>query len=386
MRPASRMSHLSPHFFAILNERISLLQAQGHEVIRLDEGAPDMPPPDHIISALTASARQSNTHGYQPHRGPDSLRNAWAGWYERNYLVSLDRDKNIVPLLGSKEGIFHLSLAFLEAGDIALVPDPGYVSYTRGALFAGAEIYPFPLIPQKGYLPNFGELPKDVLEKTRILWLNYPNNPTGAVATLTFFEEAVELAREHKFLVCHDAAYSMVYFNSEKPPSLLQVPGALEVGVEFNTLSKSHNMAGWRTGALIGNPDVVRTYFTLKTNSDSSHFLPIFEATTIALTSDQAWLTERNQVYCERRDAVLTGLKTAGLEASVPQGGIYVWSPIPVGWDSESFVLAALEHTGVSLTPGTVFGKGGEGFVRISLTAPLATIKSAMERLVDWIE
>lgn len=386
MRPASRMSHLSPHFFATLKERISNLEAQGKEIFRLDEGAPDLPPADHIIAALTESANKPDAHGYQSHRGPTSLREAWVEWYDRQYRVALDRDSHIVPLLGSKEGIFHLSLALLQAGDIALVPDPGYVSYTRGALFAGAEVFPFPLIFEKGYLPELRDIPKEVLEKTKIMWLNYPNNPTGACAPIELFEEAVELAKRYGFLVCHDAAYSMVFFNKDKPPSLLQVPGALEVGVEFNTLSKSHNMAGWRTGALIGNPQVVRTFFTLKTNADSSHFLPIFKATEAALTSDQTWLEGRNRVYRERRDEVLSGLRAAGLDVKTPQGSLYVWSPIPPGWKSESFCLAALENTGVSITPGTVFGEGGEGFVRIALTVPIESIKTAMARLVDWMK
>jgi LL-diaminopimelate aminotransferase len=215
--------------------------------------------------------------------------------------------------------------------------------------------------------------------------LNYPNNPTGACATLALFKQAVDLANQHGFVVCHDAAYMQVAYDGERPPSLLQVPGSKAVAVEFNTLSKSHNMAGWRTGALLGSPEVIRTAFILKTNADSSHFLPIFEASTAALQGDQSWLAERNEIYRERRDAVLVGLVAAGLRPYRPRASIYVWSPIPLGWKSEVFVIEALENTGVSLTPGTIFGKGGEGFVRIALCAPLETIQAGMQRLGDWI-
>lgn len=383
---AGRMSHLAPHFFAALSARLQAMQAQGRDIIRLDEGAPDLPPAPHIVEALVRSAAQPDAHSYQPHRGPRSLRQAWADTYRRLYGVELDPENEIIPLLGSKEGIFHLSLAFIEPGDIALVPDPGYITYTRGALMAGGEVYSMPLLPERGYLPDLLALPPEILRRARLMWLNYPNNPTAAVASLEFFTQAVELAREHGFLLCHDAAYMQVTFTSERPPSLLQVPGAKEVAVEFNTLSKSHNMAGWRAAALLGNSDAVRALFTLKTNADSSHFLPIFEASTAALTGDQSWLVERNKIYRQRRDAVVAGLRRLGLAVSLPRASIYVWSPVPAGWNSISFATAALEQAGVSLTPGTVFGPGGEGFVRISITAPLDRIQLAMDRLGEWLD
>jgi LL-diaminopimelate aminotransferase len=287
--------------------------------------------------------------------------------------------------LGSKEGIFHLSQAFLEPGDLALVPDPGYITYTRGALFAGAEVRYFPLLPERGYLPDLEQIPAEVLMRARLLWLNYPNNPTGASAAPRLFAQAVDLAKRYGFLICHDAAYMQVFFDGEPPPSLLQVPGAKQVGVEFNTLSKSHNMAGWRSGALLGNPEAVKTLFTLKTNLDSGHFLPILEASTAALTGDQSWLVERNDIYRQRRDAVLAALPRLGMAAEPPRASLYVWASIPEGWACEPFALAALEHAGVSLTPGTVFGKGGEGYVRIALCAPVEKIELGMLRLGDWI-
>jgi LL-diaminopimelate aminotransferase len=385
MKPvASRMAHLSPHFFATLSARLQELQAQGRDIIRLDEGAPDLPPAGHILEALHRCASRLDTHGYQPHRGPRPLREAWAGMYWREYGVALDPESEIIPLLGSKEGIFHLSLAYVEPGDMVIVPDPGYVTYTRGALVAGGEVYRMPLLPDRGYLPDLEALPEQVLHRAKLMWLNYPNNPTAAVANLEFFTQAVNLASRYGFLLCHDAAYMQVAFDGEQPPSLLQAPGAKEVSVEFNTLSKSHNMAGWRTGALLGNAQAVRTLFTLKTNADSSHFLPIFEASTAALTGDQSWLVERNEIYRQRRDVVVTGLRRMSLDVPTPRASLYVWSPIPAGWDCASFVTAALEQAGVSLTPGTVFGPGGEGFFRISITASLERLQQAMDRLGEW--
>lgn len=382
---AARMAYLSPHFFATLSNRLQAFKAEGRDIIRLDEGAPDLPPAQHILEALNRSAARPDSHGYQPHRGPRSLREAWSGMYMREYGVELDPEDQIIPLLGSKEGIFHLSLAFVEPGDIVIVPDPGYVTYTRGALIAGGEVYRMLLIPERGYLPDLDALPGDVLQRAKLMWLNYPNNPTAAVANLEFFKQAVDLARRYGFLLCHDAAYMQVAFDGERPPSLLQAPDAKDFAVEFNTLSKSHNMAGWRTGALLGNTHAVRTLFTLKTNADSSHFLPIFEASTAALTGDQTWLIERNEIYRKRRDVIVAGLRQLGLIVTTPRASLYVWSPVPVGWNSVTFVTDALEQAGVSLTPGTVFGPGGEGFVRISITAPLERVQQAMDRLGEWL-
>jgi len=385
------MAHLAPHFFASLNTRLAKLNAlQGadrpfDEIIRLDEGSPDLPPAPHILEALYQSAARSDAHSYQPHRGPQRLRQAWADWYMDHCQVSLDPDSEIIPLLGSKEGIFHLSQTYLNPGYLALTPDPGYITYSRGALFAGAQAHPMPLLRERGYLPDLSALPEEVLKRARLLWLNYPNNPTGATATLEFFEQAVHLARRHDLILCHDAAYMQVAYDGERPASLLQVNGAKDVAVEFNTLSKSHNMAGWRTGALLGNADVARTLFTLKTNADSSHFLPIFEASIAALNGDQSWLVERNQVYQQRRDACMLGLQAAGLSAATPRASLYVWAAAPQGWSCEEFAVQALEQAWVSLTPGTVFGAGGAGYVRISLTAPQTQIEQAMIRLGAWL-
>ncbi|MEJ2305098.1 MAG: aminotransferase class I/II-fold pyridoxal phosphate-dependent enzyme [Anaerolineales bacterium] len=378
---SNRMRSLAPHFFAGLNACIQELRAAGHDVIRLDVGSPDLPPAAPIIEALAHSAASPDRHGYQPHRGPGALRAAWAQMYARLYGLKLDPETEIVPLLGSKEGIFNLVMACIDPGDLVLIPDPGYVTYTRATLFAGGEPYYLPLLPELGYVPDLDAIPPEILRRARMLWLNYPNNPTAATATLEFFTDAIALGEQHDLLVCHDAAYTQVTYDGYQAPSILQAPGAKAVAVEFNTLSKSHNMAGWRVGAAIGQVQALRSLYTLKTNLDSGHFLPIMEAATAALSGDQGWLRERNAIYQQRRDVVIRALHALGLAARVPRASLYVWSPIPEGWSSMDFAAELLEKAHVSLTPGTVFGAGGEGFVRISLTAPEERLEEAMERL-----
>jgi len=382
---AARLSILPSNFFASLILRLEELRAEGRDIIRLDEGSPDLPPAPHIIEALKRSVSSPDVHGYQPHRGLKALRSAWTEMYLREYGVELDPESEVIPLLGSKEGIINLSLSYVNPGDIVLVPNPGYVSYERGALLAGGEVYSMLLYGENNYLPDLSAIPPEILKKTKLMWLNYPNNPTASVANRSFFSQAVDLAQEHDFLLCHDAAYTQVTFEEIRPLSLLEIPNARKVAVEFNTLSKSHNMAGWRSGVLVGNSDALQEFYKLKTNVDSGHFLPILEASIVALTSDQNWLLERNEIYRQRRDIVITALLESGLSTRIPQASIYVWSPVLEGWNSLDFASSALENAGVSLTPGTVFGSGGEGYVRISLTAPLERIQLAMERLKEWM-
>lgn len=383
---AQRMQALPAHFFASLIARISALQAKGLDVIRLDEGAPDLPPPPPVIQALNSSAEDPTHHSYQPHRGTRNLREAWATMYRHAYDVGLDPETEILPLLGSKEGIFHLPMAIINPGDTVLVPEPGYITYTRGTLFAGGEPVYFPLLPERGYLPDLEAIPVETAYKAKMMWLNYPNNPTTGVATLEFFADAVDFAKQYDLVLCHDAAYTQVTFDSHRAPSLLEIPGAKEVVVEFNTLSKSHNMAGWRVGAALGNAQLLRNLYTLKTNLDSGHFLPVLDAAIEAMCGDQSWLGDRNKIYRQRRDAALQGLRGMGLKAETPRASIYVWSAVPEGWSSEDFASAALEGAHVSVTPGTVFGDAGEGYMRISLTAPVERISQAMSRLERWLK
>jgi LL-diaminopimelate aminotransferase len=375
------MQLLTTTFFAALEPKIEALQAAGKDVIRLDEGSPDLPPAPPIIAALAHSASSASNHSYQPHRGPETLRSAWADMYRRVYGVNLDVFSEIVPLLGSKEGIFHLSAAFLNPGDVSLIPDPGYMTYTRGALFSGAEPYFMPLRLENQFLPDLQAIPASVLRRAKLLWLNYPNNPTAAVAPREFFAGAVAFARQHDLLLCHDAPYTQITFDNYHAASLLEIEGAKDVAVEFNSLSKSHNMAGWRVGALVGNPQALKTFFRLKTNVDSSHFLPILAAATEAMTGDQTWLAERNKVYRMRRDIIVQAVNTFGLPAIRPQASIYVWCPVPDGWTCLDFVNLVLDEAAVSLTPGTVFGDNGEGYVRISLTSPTERLAEAMRRM-----
>jgi LL-diaminopimelate aminotransferase len=381
---AQRMQHLSPHFFAGLGAKINAMQQSGLDIIRLDEGSPDLPPAGGIIQALTRSAAQAGSHAYQPHRGSAALRRAWAHTYQQTHQVSLDPEEEVLPLLGSKEGIFHLQQALIEPGDVVIVPDPGYISYSRGALFAGGQPVSLPLLAENDYLPDFSMISKYTLSRTKILWLNYPNNPTAAQANLAFFEQAVAFAQQHGILLCHDAAYARVTFNGKPAPSLMQIAGARQVAVEFNTLSKSHNMAGWRSAALVGNAQVLKALFTLKTNQDSGHFLPIQEGTIEALTGDQSWVEQRNLVYRRRRDILVQGLRQLGFDVQEPQASLYIWCPTPKGMSSVDFAAQALEQALVSFTPGVVFGLGGEGFVRISITAPESRLEEAIKRLAKW--
>jgi len=378
-------TRLTDNFFATLNTSVAALQVRNADVIRLDIGSPDLPPASHIVDALSQSAGKPDAHGYQSHRGLPLLREAWAEMYRRVHGVQIHPD-GILPLLGSKEGVFHLSLAVLNPGDVVLVPDPGYMTYAQGARFAGAELFFMPLFPENDYLPDFGSIPADIRQRAKILWLNYPNNPTTALASCEFFAQAVDFCRRHQILLCHDAAYTQVTFDDTYAPSLLEVPGADEVCIEFNTLSKSHNMAGWRVGVALGSPEALAALLKLKTHTDSGHFRPVMEAALAAMLGDQSWVEDRNAISQERRDLVVAALRGMGFNPLEPQASLYVWCPLPEGWDSSSdFALALLEQTYVSLAPGRVFGSRGEGFVRISLVQPVERLAQAMERIQHMV-
>lgn len=379
------MQDITPQFFAVLNEKISAMRARGVDVIKLDVGSPDLPPAPHILDALVEATRQPGVHGYQSHRGIEELRRAWAAYYKREHGIELDSERQILPVLGSKEGIFHLSAALVDEGEVVLIPDPGYVTYTHGALFSGGRLFYMPLHPENGWLPDLDEIPEEILSNTKILWLNYPNNPTAATASLAFFEKALSLARAYDFVVCHDAAYTRITYDDYRAPSILELPGATEVAVEFNTLSKTYNMAGWRVGVAAGNAEILNALYTLKTRLDSGHFLPVWHGAIAALTGDQAWVAQRNAVYQERRDLFLNGISRLGLQAQVPQASFYLWARIPTGFTSNQFASQLLDATGVSITPGTVFGECGEGYVRITLCTPKERIEQALERMGSWM-
>jgi len=399
LKRAQRLLRSSAYPFAHWSKHIDAAQKAGLDVIRLDIGNPEMAPPGEVIEELCLSANNASHHGYPGYRGIPTLRAAIADYYERRFGVKLDTESQIVPLIGSKEGIVNITQACVDPGDIILVPDPGYAAYTLGGYLAGAEVRAFPLNPERGFVPQLDAIPSNVADAAVMMWLNYPNNPTGATAEIEFFAEAVEFARQHDLLLCHDAPYSDVTYDGYVAPSILQVPGASDVAVEFNSLSKTWNMAGWRIGMAVGNADALTALFQVKSNFDSGVFRPVQDAAVRALAMDAKWIADRNRVYEERLDIVLEGLSAAGMEGTRPRATLYFWVRLPQSTptpgraisdteaqagDSEAFARSLLEETGVALAPGSFFGPAGEGFVRISITAPTERIREAMDRLTAF--
>ncbi len=386
IKPADRIARLKPFFFASLNGRLADLRAQGVDIIRLDMGSPDLPPSNTIIQTLVDSARQAAGHGYTSYGGTDQYRQAVSEYYEQRFGVQLDPREECEGLIGSKEGIFNLSQALLNPGDTVLIPEPAYPTYLSGARVAGAEPFFLPLLDEFNYLPRLAAVPKDIAWRAKILWLNYPNNPTGAVADLGFFEKAISFARENEIVVVHDAPYLETGYDGYQAPSILQVPGAKEIAIEFNSLSKSYNMAGWRLGMAVGSPRIIRYLHSYKVQVDSSHFGPVQTAGAIAMTGDQGWLKARNDIYQARRDAVLAGIHGTGLSARTPKAALYVWARLYEGIDEIEFCEKLVEATGVSLTPGSIYGESGKGYIRISLCTPVPLIDEAMARLAIWVK
>jgi LL-diaminopimelate aminotransferase len=381
MQPSKRLERLPPYLFAELERKVSEQKAAGVDVISLGIGDPDTPTPEPVIAALAAAAADPGTHRYPSNRGRPELRDAFARFYERRFGVAIDPDTEIVPALGAKECVFNLNMAFLDPDTIALAADPGYPVYTGGPLLAGAEAVLMPLLPERGFAPDLDSIGGDVAARARLLYLNYPNNPTGAVVPEGLFERAVEFGREHDVLIVHDASYTETTFDGYVAPSFLETPGSKEVGVEVFSLSKGWNMTGWRTAALIGNADAVNAYWHLKTNIDSGMFEAVQLAAAAAL--DAGPPEEMQVIYQHRRDLVCDALAEIGVEVTRPKGTIYVWAPVPEGHTSASYCELVLEESGVVVSPGGAYGPNGEGFFRISLTVPDARLAEAMERLRD---
>ncbi|MHB9032374.1 MAG: LL-diaminopimelate aminotransferase [Anaerolineae bacterium] len=382
MKVADRIKNLPPYVFATVEKRIAAQQAKGVDVISLGIGSPDLKPPQFIIDALYQSANRDDTHGYAGYYGTPALRKAIAGYYERRFGVTLDPNTEVRPLIGSKEGLANMAFAFVDPGDLVLASDPGYPTYRMGAVMAGGESYAMPLLEEHDYLVDFDIIPDAVADKATLMWLNYPNNPTGAGAPLDFLERAVAFARKHDIVICYDNPYCDLSFDGYVAPSILQVKGAKDVTVEFNSLSKTYNMAGWRVGMAVGNAEAIEALTTLKTNIDSGIFRPLQDASVAALNGDQSWLAERNLIYQHRRDIILSWLPKLGMSAYMPKGALYVWAKVPAGQDCEQYAISMLEKTGVWLTPGTAFGEYGKGFLRLSLCVPEARLKEAGERLL----
>jgi LL-diaminopimelate aminotransferase len=385
--PAQRIAGFKPYFFAALTQRLAELKTKGMDIIRIDMGSPDLPPADFIIDRLYQTAQRPDAHGYTPNGGTPAFKRAMAEYYGRRFGVELDPENETVALIGSKEGLFNLSQVLVNPGDVVLVPDPGYPVYSASGIIAGGQVHYMPIQAENGFLPRLEDIPEQVFRKAKILWLNYPNNPTGAIAPLEFYREALDYARRNNILVAHDAPYADVCFDGYHAPSILEIPGAKEVAIEFNSLSKTYNMAGWRLGMAVGNPDVIRMLSTYKSQMDSSIFLPILEAGMAALDGDQGWLEDRNAIYQQRRDIVVDALTRIGFMIERPKAAIYVWARLPEGNDdSMAFCSRLLEETGVSTTPGVVYGKFGEGYLRISLGTATDRINQAVERIANWMQ
>ena len=378
---ADRLRRLPPYLFAEIDRKKRDVRARGVDVIDLGIGDPDLPTPLHIVRALQAAAAKPEHHRYPSYEGMPAFRQAVARWYGRRFGVALDLETEVLTLIGSKEGTAHMPLAFVNPGDVVLVPDPGYPVYSAGAWFAGGECHFMPLRRQNGFLPDLGAIPADVARRAKLMYLNYPNNPTAAVASPAFFKGVVEFARRFNLLVCHDAMYSELHFDGYEPPSFLATDGAKDVGVEFHSLSKTYSMTGWRLGFCVGNRDAVAGLGKIKTNVDSGVFQAVQEAGIAALTGPQDMAEQYRRTYQERRDVAVAGLRKLGWEVDVPKGAFFVWAPVPHRKDSREFATRLLEEAGVVVTPGVGFGPSGEGFYRIALTVGAERIAEAMERL-----
>jgi LL-diaminopimelate aminotransferase len=384
MRFARRIERLPPYLFVEISKKIAEKKSRGEEVISFAIGDPDIPTPPHIIERLCQAARDPVNHRYPESEGLPELRKTIADWYQKKFNVALDPNKEVLPLIGSKEGIAHIAFCFIDPGDTALVPDPGYPVYSVGTMLAGGRPYYLSLKPEKGFLPNLNAIPGFVLKQTKLLWLNYPNNPTGAVAELDFFNEVVRFAKRNDIAVCHDGPYSDVAYDGYQPPSFLQAEGAKDVGVEFHSLSKSYNMTGWRIGMAVGNAEMIDALKRLKSNLDSGIAQAIQHMAIAALTGPQDSIQEHNAIYQRRRDLVIEVLNRMGLEAKTPQASLYVWAKIPEGYTSIEFAADLLDQVGVAVTPGIGYGMNGEGYVRLSLTIPDPLLVKGLSRLAGW--
>jgi len=384
MKMSKRLESLQPYLFVEIGRKIAEKKAKGEEVISFGIGDPDIPTPPHIIERLCQAAQDPTNHRYPESAGLPELRKTIAEWYKKRFGVSLDADKEVLPLVGSKEGVAHIAWCFIDPGDIALVPDPAYPVYSVGTMLAGGEPYYMPLTEENHFLPDWDSIPAHVLEKAKLLWISYPNNPTGAVADIDFFNRVVKFAQQHDLAVCHDAPYSEVAFDGYQPVSFLQAEGAKEVGIEFHSLSKSYNMTGWRIGMAVGNAEMIDALRRVKSNLDSGIPQAIQYAAIEALTGPQDCIQEHNAIYQRRRDLVVDMLNSIGLEAKPPKASLYVWAKVPQGYTSVEFTNDLLEKVGVVVTPGTGYGKSGEGYVRISLTTPDAGLVKGLSRLAGW--
>lgn len=385
MVSANRIRFLPPYLFAEIDKKIAVEKARGIDVISLGIGDPVEPTPGHIVEAMCEAVRDPVNHRYPSYYGLPRFREAIAGWYKRRFNVELDPDKEILPLIGSKEGLAHIFLALVDPEDVALVPDPGYPAYQTGAILAGGEVHFMPLTRKNAYKPRFDMFEKDVLERAKMALINYPNNPTAAVADEGLFEKAIDFGAKNGITICHDFAYSEITFDGYTAPSILETPGAKNVAVEFHSLSKTYNMTGWRCGWVAGSEKIIEALGRVKTNIDSGIFNAIQLAGVTALEGPQDCVVEMRNIYQRRRDTVVETLNKIGLSVDNPQGTVFVWVAVPEGHTSQSFATLVLEKAGVVLSPGNAYGPSGEGYIRISLTVKDDRLEEALARIKEHV-
>ncbi len=384
MRFASRVEKIPPYLFVEISRKIARKREQGIDVISFGIGDPDLETPLPVVEALRAASGDLPNHRYPESDGLPEFRKAVAGWYQRRFGISLDSNSEVISLIGAKEGIGHAALCFIEPGDVALVPDPGYPVYSVGTWFAGGECHWMPLREENGWLPDLDAIPSDVADRAKLMWLNYPNNPTGAIADIGYFESVVEFAKSHDIAVMHDACYTDVVFDGYRHPSFLEAKGAMDVGVEFHSLSKTYNMTGWRLGMAVGNAEMIDALLIVKSNLDSGVPQAIQLMGIEALETPDSWIDERNAIYQRRRDKVLDALSDIGLRFDPPKASLYVWARVPEGYTSGEFAELLLDECDIVVTPGAGYGAYGEGYIRFSLTIDDDQLEEGMRRLSAW--
>ena len=384
MNFAQRIDKVPPYLFVEISRKIAKKKAEGINVISFGIGDPDLETPPRVIDELRQTALDPVNHRYPETDGLPEYRKAVSDWYRRRFGVSLDSDKEILPLIGAKEGIGHASFCFIDPGDIALVPDPGYPVYSVGTWFSGGECHWMPLKEENGWVPDLTAIPSDVAKRAKVIWLNYPNNPTGAVVESDYLKEVVQFAKEFDIAVMYDAAYTEVAFDGYRPISFMKIPGALDVGLEFHSLSKSYNMTGWRLGSAVGNRDMIEALMVIKSNLDSGvpNAVQYMGIEALKISDDE--IESRNRIYQQRRDKVVNALEKMGLEVTSPKAGLYVWAKVPVGYTSAQFAEILLEESDVVVTAGNGYGPSGEGYIRLSLTISESDLSEGLARLEGW--